>query len=74
MRCSTCSYLECALQSRHGEYVTACTETFRRVSSKHMAYGLVEMERARIELEAHRSVCLSAVAAAAIKHSLVPAA
>jgi len=64
--CSTCTYLECALQSRHSEYITACSETFRRVSSRHMAYGFVEMERARSELDTHRSVCRSAVAAAAL--------
>jgi hypothetical protein len=66
MACSICTYLECALQSRHSEYITACSETFRRVSIRHVAYGFVEMERARSELESHRSVCVSAVAAAAV--------
>ena len=66
MRCSTCSDLESALESRHSEYLAASSETFRRVSLKFAAYGLVEMERARSELETHRSVCISTLAAAAL--------
>jgi hypothetical protein len=62
--CSICTDLECALQSRHGEYITACSATFRCVSSRLVAYGFVEMERARSELETHRSVCVSVSAAA----------
>ena len=72
MRCSKCSYLECALESRHCEYRTACSETFRRVSPELAAYDLVEMERARSELKMHRSTCASAIAAAALLRSLVP--
>ncbi|SPE17485.1 hypothetical protein SBA5_100083 [Candidatus Sulfotelmatomonas gaucii] len=74
MGCSVCTYLECALQRRHGEYVTACSETFRRVSSELAAYNLVEMERARSELKVHRSECISAIAAAVLQRSLIPAA
>jgi hypothetical protein len=70
MGCSICTYLECALQSRHSEYVTACSGTFRRISLKFAAYGLVEMERARSELESHRLVCLSAVAEAILQPPL----
>jgi hypothetical protein len=62
--CSICTYLECALESRHSEYMTACSESFRRVSSKRMAYASVEMERARGDLEEHRSDCASVVAEA----------
>jgi len=72
MRCSKCSYLERAFVSRHTEYLTACSETFRRVSSELAAYDLVEMERARSELKMHRSTCVSALAAAALQRSLVP--
>jgi hypothetical protein len=72
MRCPTCSDLESALESRHSEYLTACSETFRRVSSELAAYDLVEMERARSELKTHRSTCVSAIAAAALMRSLVP--
>jgi hypothetical protein len=67
--CSICTYLECAFKSRHGEYMTTCSEAFRRVSSKRMAYAAVEWERARSELEMHRTVCVSAVANAAVKRS-----
>jgi hypothetical protein len=62
--CSICTDLECALQRRHGEYITACSATFRRVSIRQVAYGFVEMERARNELETHRSACASVAAAA----------
>lgn len=73
MGCSTCTYLECALESRHSEYITACSGAFRRISSRLMAYDVVEMERARSELEMHRSVCVSAVAEAAAQRSLTSA-
>ena len=69
MGCSICTYLECAFKSRHGEYMTTCSEAFRRVSSKRMAYAAVERERARSELEMHRTVCISAVAEAAVRRS-----
>jgi len=72
MRCSKCSYLECALESRHSEYLTACSEVLRRVRSERAAYDFVEMERARSELKMHRSTCISALAAAALQRSLVP--
>jgi hypothetical protein len=57
--------------------MTACSETIRRFSSKHVAYSFVEMERARNDLEAHHKECASAsaafpgvaVAAAAMQHS-----
>ena len=68
--CSTCTYLECALQSRHSEYIKACSGAFRQITSKLEAYDLVEMERARSELAMHRSVCDSAVAAAHERRSL----
>ncbi|MGD0346092.1 MAG: hypothetical protein ABSA85_05010 [Terracidiphilus sp.] len=67
MGCSICTHLERALKSRHGEYRTTCSETYRRVSSQRMAYAAVEMERARSELEMHRSVCVTAVAKAALR-------
>ena len=49
--------------------MTTCTEAFRRVSSKRMAYASVEMERARSELETHRKECVTIVAEAAARHS-----
>lgn len=72
MACSICSYLERALENRHIEYITACSGTPRRISLKFAAYDFVEMERARSELNMHRSVCGSALAAAAAQHALIP--
>ncbi|MDR3752395.1 MAG: hypothetical protein P4K93_01770 [Terracidiphilus sp.] len=69
MGCSICTYLECAFKSRHGEYMTTCSEAFRRVSSKRMAYASVEMERARSELAMHRTVCISAAAKTGVRRS-----
>ncbi|MGO9326449.1 MAG: hypothetical protein ACLP07_17995 [Terracidiphilus sp.] len=71
MRCSTCANLERALESSRSEYITACSQTFRRISLKFAAYDFVEMERAQSELDTHRSICASALAAAAAQHSLV---
>jgi hypothetical protein len=51
--------------------MTTCSETFRRVSSKRMAYASVEMERARSDLETHRADCVTAAAEAAARRSLV---
>lgn len=65
MACSKCSYLERALKSRHREYLAARSEVLRRVRSELAAYDFVELERARRELDMHRSVCASALAAAA---------
>jgi hypothetical protein len=65
--CSVCTNLERAFKIRHGEFMTTCSEAFRRVSSKRMAYAAVERERARSELEVHRKVCVSAIAAAAVR-------
>jgi hypothetical protein len=70
--CATCTYLECALKNRHSEYIKACSGAFRHVTSRLEAYGVVEMERARGELEMHRSVCASAVIAAAAQRHLEP--
>ena len=65
MACSTCTYLECALKNRHNEYIAACSGVFRDITSRLEAYDVVEMERARSELAMHRSVCATAIAAAA---------
>jgi hypothetical protein len=68
--CSTCTYLECALKDRHTEYTKSCSGAFRGVTSRLEAYDVVEMERARSELEMHRSVCAYAIVAAAAQRSL----
>ncbi len=70
MACSTCTDLECALTNRHNEYIESCTGVFRLVTSSLEAYDVVEMERARSELEMHRSVCAYAIVAAAAQRTL----
>ena len=64
MACAVCTCLECALASRHTEYIAACTGAFRQISSRLEAYRLVEMERALSDLQMHRSACHSAHPAA----------
>lgn len=66
MGCSICTNLERVFKTRHREFMTTCSEAFRRVSSKRMAYAAVERERARSELEMHRKGCIYANAAAAV--------
>jgi hypothetical protein len=62
MGCSRCYDFERALEDRTNECHRACaSETYGRISSRFVAYSNVEMERARSELEVHRSVCASAV-------------
>jgi len=67
--CSICTNLERAFKTRHGEFMTTCSEAFRRVSSKRMAYAAVERERARSELEMHRKVCATVGAKVAVGRS-----
>ena len=72
MRCSICVNLERALKSRHREYLAAQSAVLLRVRSELAAYDFVEMERARSDLDMYRSTCVSVIAAAALKRSLVP--
>ena len=64
MLCTMCRELERALESRSLECITASSAIYCRVSSRFVAYDVVEMERAKSELEMHRSVCASAIGAA----------
>jgi hypothetical protein len=61
MRCLLCRNLEAAFEARRQEYVEASSVAYYSVSKKFAAYMNVEMERALIELEEHRSICLSAM-------------
>jgi hypothetical protein len=61
MRCLLCRNLESAFEARRREYVEASSAAYYSVSKKFAAYMNVEMERALIELEEHRSICLSAM-------------
>jgi hypothetical protein len=60
MRCLLCRSLEAAFKARWSEYSTASSLSFYGVSNQSAAYQHVEMERARAELEEHRSICFSA--------------
>jgi hypothetical protein len=61
MLCQYCRNLEQAFEVRRREYAEASTLATYSVSKKFAAYMNVEMERALIELEEHRSVCRFAV-------------
>jgi pyruvate/oxaloacetate carboxyltransferase len=60
MACSTCRNLERAYETGISEYAEARASVCYRVSTVHAAQKNVDMERARYELEEHRSVCASA--------------
>ena len=72
MRCLICSNLEAAFEARHSEYLEAGSGAFYGVSKRFAAYINVEMERARIELEEHRLVCLSAANETALRLLAAP--
>lgn len=62
MGCSRCNDFERALEDRAGEYHRArANDTYGRISTRFVAYSVIELERARSELELHRSVCASAI-------------
>ncbi len=63
MECSICANLERAYMTSLSEYIEARSSVGYRVSTKLAAQKNVEMERARYELEEHRSTCTSAVMA-----------
>ena len=56
MACSTCRNLERAYETGISEYAEARASVCYRVSTVHAAQKNVDMERARYELEEHRSV------------------
>jgi hypothetical protein len=60
MSCTICKGLEESCESRLSEYVKARAAAYYRVSTELAAYKNVEMERAKIELEEHRLVCVCA--------------
>jgi hypothetical protein len=58
MDCLICANLERAYEARLSEYVEARTSVCYRVSTRLAAKRNVDMERARYELEEHRSACV----------------
>jgi hypothetical protein len=63
MHCLHCESLELAFEASRSEYIEATSLANYRISKRFAAYKNVEMERARTELEEHRSVCVLAGAA-----------
>ena len=61
MHCQLCRNLEQAFETRRSAFVEASSLASFQVSSRFAAYMNVEMERALIELEEHRSICRSIV-------------
>jgi hypothetical protein len=61
LMCSVCRDLERALESRNVECVKVLSGPYCRFSNRFMAYSNVEMERAKSDLEVHRSLCVSAI-------------
>jgi len=60
MECSTCKNLERAYEAGISEYAGALASVCYRVNTGPAAQKKVDMERARYELEEHRSICASA--------------
>jgi hypothetical protein len=65
MTCQLCRNLEKAFETKRNEYVEAASEACYVVTKRFAAYLNVEMERARIELQDHRSICRFVVTDAA---------
>ena len=61
MRCSVCMHLERVLESKNIECVRVLSAPYYHFSDRLMADSNAEMERARGDLERHRSVCVSAI-------------
>jgi len=61
MGCSICRNLERALESRRSEYIEVRSSACYRVCTRPAAFMNVDMERAKSELEEHKSLCACAV-------------
>src|SRR5208337_4898125 len=60
--CPVCKRLERTFEGWNSECVRARSSLYDSISTRFAAYDNVEMERARSELQMHRSVCLFPVA------------
>jgi hypothetical protein len=60
MDCFICKGLERAFDSKHSEYIKACSDAYYRVSTDLAAYKNVDMERAKSDLKEHQLVCVTA--------------
>jgi hypothetical protein len=61
MRCTVCMDLERAFESKRLECVKVLAGPYYHFSDRFIAYANVEMERARSDLDRHRSVCVLAI-------------
>jgi hypothetical protein len=61
MHCQLCKNLQQAFETRRSAFLEASSLASFQVSSRFAAYLNVEMERALIELQEHRSTCRSTV-------------
>jgi hypothetical protein len=71
--CPVCKRLERTFAGWNSECIRARSSLYLSVSTRFAAYDIVEMERARSELQMHRSVCAFAVTKA-VGPRLAPAA
>ena len=70
MSCLVCKRLERTFEGWNSEYLRARSSLYFSVSTRLVAYDNVEMERARSELQMHRSVCvLAATRAVGLRHA-----
>ena len=58
MGCPVCKRLERTFEGWNTECIRARSSLYGTASSRFEAYDVVEMERARSELQMHRSVCV----------------
>ena len=65
MGCPACKRLERTFEGWNTECIRARSSLYCTVSSRFEADDVVEMERARSELQMHRSVCVFAITKAA---------
>ena len=65
MGCPVCKRLERTFEGWNSECIRARSSLYCSVSTRLAAYDNVEMERARSELQMHRSACVFAVTKAA---------
>jgi hypothetical protein len=57
MSCPVCKRLERTFEGWNTECIRARSSLYCTVSDRFVAYDVVEMERARSELQMHRAVC-----------------
>jgi hypothetical protein len=72
--CPVCKRLERTFEGWNSECIRARSSLYRSISTRFAGYDNVEMERARSELQMHRSVCLFPVEVIARVNGRPPAA